>query len=347
MFKMMKISGLLSGLLMACIILLSGCAGNEDTQTPASVPTNALNPATMATDSGKPTVSSTEVPAPSTQLSVSSTQTPLPSVSASTPTTTVSPVASEIAARSVTMAKDIQTLKFDMDFEMVFGLGMGENAETMNMHETAKAAVNVPDKKMAMTMDMLMDIAQEEPQNMSAEIYLVDGWMYMKANVPEMGEQWSKMELTDELWAQQSQISSMTDFLKSPLNLESAEVETIRGIDCYVLNISPNEETLANWMAGQMQSGEGDFSPDDMGISQMFQNFTVKEWIAKDTYLPVRQQIAMKFDRASVEPQATPNLLDQMAMEIKATIDYYDYNQAVNIQLPPEALNAQELMQEE
>jgi hypothetical protein len=348
MFKTTNVGRLLLFSLIAFTLLFGGCAGNVESpastdMSPYNTTTGNLDPtptAIITNTQSTPIVGTTGIPATSTaQLTPATGTTPTP---VPTKPSTSLPV-QDIARETVVATKNLTTLRFDMDFTMVFGLGVGEEMESMNMHQIARAAINIPDKKMVMTMDMVIDMAEEGKQNMSAEIYTVDGWMYMRANVPYEGDQWSKMKLTDDVWAQQSQLSSMSDFLKSPAYLELSGSEIIRGIDCYVLSVSPNEESLADWMSGQMPTRDSSLSLDNLGISQLNDNFTVKQWISKDGYLPVRQTIAMKFGGSSPTPTAAPDIFDQMAMEINATIDYYDYNNTVSIELPPEALNAPEL----
>jgi hypothetical protein len=190
-----------------------------------------------------------------------------------------------------------------------------------------------------MAMDMIMEIPNQGQQNMSVDIYTVNGWMYMKADVPGIGNQWTKMKLTEEVWAQQSQLSSMTDFLKSPINLELFGSENVKGVDCYVLSINPDMKSLSSWMAGRMQSGQSSMDLSSLGTSEMFQGFTVKEWIAKDSFRVAKQQIRIKLN-----PTSEPGINSSTNMDIQAVLTYYDYGKPVAVQLPAEALNAEELV---
>jgi hypothetical protein len=229
-----------------------------------------------------------------------------------------------------------------MEYSMTFDLGSAEQPQIMNMQQIATGAVNIPEKELSITMDMVIDNPDQGNQDMSVNIYFTDGWMYMNANIPGGSGMWTRMKLMDEMWAQHSQISSMTGFLESPVNMELAGSETINGVDCYTLSINPEAESITNWMNG-LQGGQNGVNFEDMGISQMFENFIIKQWISKNNYLPVKQQITMKIDMTDEESDSTSGMFEQMSMEMDATLVFYDYNKPVDIKLPPEALNAMEI----
>jgi len=209
------------------------------------------------------------------------------------------------------------------------------------------SSVDLISKKMVSVIDMTLEMPGESPQQMTGEIYLMDGWMYMKAAVPGGGDQWTKMKLTDSLWAAQSQFTNMTDFLKTPTDLEIAGSENIDGVDCYVINIVPDTEALMNWTMGQMQAMQGQSSLQGMDLSKILEGFLVKEWIAKDSFSIVRQQIDLSLDMASVMPTSPTNSASQMSMEMSALLNYHDYGEQVDIQLPTEAVTAREMVVEQ
>ncbi len=310
--------------------LLTGCSKNPASTTPI------INSTNVSAISSATNQSTAAVPAGSTVTSLASDKT--------TTATTNPPkvlTAEEIATNSIVATGKMNSLKFNMDFSMSFTLLMEDVPVTMTMQQTATSSVNIPDMKMGMIMDMVMEIPNQGTQNMAAEIYLTDGWMYMKANVPGVGDQWTKMKLTEELWAMQSKLSNMTDFLMSPVGLELSGSEKINGIECYVLNVVPDIASLTSWMEGQMQSGQTGIDLSGFDMSKILDNFTVKEWIAKDSYLVIKQQIGIKLDMASLDTGNSTSV-DQMKMDMSATITYYDYGKPVTIELPPEALNATE-----
>jgi len=332
MFKISRSLFIFLSLLTAVCILLAGCSKNTETAILTTTATNASN------------VSSLSVNHP-TATSVLSGSTVIVSVSPTITSASTTPskefTDQEIAANSISATAKMNSFKFDIDSSMSFTLPTEGTTTTMSMKQTATSAVNISEKQMDIAMNMVMEIPNQGTQNVTAEIYLVDGWMYMKANVPGVGDQWTKMKLTDELWAMQSKFSSMTDFLKSPVGLESTGSEKINGIDCYVLNVVPDIASLTSWMESQIQSGQTGIDLNGLDMSKILQNFTVKEWIAKDSFLVVKQQIGIKLDMSSLDSGNSIGA-NQMKMEMNVTLTFYDYGKPVIIQLPPEALNAKE-----
>jgi hypothetical protein len=319
--KKVLISGVFLVALLA--VLLSGCS-QETSQSPSGA---------SVSDSGSAALNN---PAQPLSNGVESTK---PAI---IPLKTLSP--QEIAINSLTVAEKLSTMKFDMDLNLRFDLGDGDQSHNMSIQETATGEVNIPGKEMLLLMDLNMNIPDQSMQNMAADMYLTSGWIYMKADMPGAGAGWIKMKLTDELWTQQSRMTSMTEFLKSPLNVEQLGSENIRGIDCYVLSITPDMKSIYEWMAGQTFAGQSGMDPANLNMSPSTGDFKIKEWISKTDYLVTRQQIGIKFNvskgSTTTAPSGTQN---KIAMDMSALLDYYDYGKPVVIQLPPEALNAQEM----
>lgn len=325
MVKTGKISGVVT-ILLATILLFAACAND----TSSVKPTDIQSPTTH--NSANPSGTESVI------------QTPVVS------TTTARPV--ETTAEGITLnvmaaIQDMKCFKYDMEFSMSLTMPFEGTIKTMTMKNTAMSSVDLISKKMVSVIDMTLEMPGESPQQMTGEIYLMDGWMYMKAAVPGGGDQWTKMKLTDSLWAAQSQFTNMTDFLKTPTDLEIAGSENIDGVDCYVINIVPDTEALMNWTMGQMQAMQGQSSLQGMDLSKILEGFLVKEWIAKDSFSIVRQQIDLSLDMASVMPTSPTNSASQMSMEMSALLNYHDYGEQVDIQLPTEAVTAREMVVEQ
>jgi|WetSurMetagenome_2_1015567.scaffolds.fasta_scaffold12285_1 hypothetical protein len=264
------------------------------------------------------------------------------SSSSTTERKTISP--DEIMVNSLTTAEKLSTLKFDMGFKMNFDFEERGQSQNMSMQEIATGEINIPGKEMVLLADLNMNIPNQSLQNMSADMYLTGGWIYMKANIPGAGISWKKMKLTDELWRQQSRMTSMTEFLKSPINVEQLGSENIRGLDCYVLSITPDMKAVSEWMAGQTFAGQSGMDPARLNMSPSMGDFKIKAWISKNDYLLAQQQIGIKFNLSSGNTAAaTPDTPGQITMDMDALLNYYDYQKPVVIQLPSEALNAREM----
>ncbi len=257
-------------------------------------------------------------------------------VAPTSPTTrSASMTVEEIAARSIKASQGLTTVGFDLDFSMSMDLPtMG----TMNMHQTGSGRVDIADKEMDLAFSMTMDIPNQGKQSGTGEMLTKDGWLYMKAVVPGTADQWTKMKLTDELWAAQNRLTSTTSLLNSPVGLEVSGSEAVGGVDCYVLSINPDMASLSNWVSGQTQTGQSAPSISGSDLSKALDSFTVKEWIRKDTMLPAKALVQVKLDKTSAGTSTTTS------MQMSVAVTFTDYGKSFDVTLPAEALNAKELV---
>ncbi len=297
------------------------------------------NQASPSTPSFTTTTSSLESVAPSSITSTAMGSTAKAIALTPSPVVSASSTADEIAAKSITAIAKIQSFKFSMDFAMSSDFPIGGQTSTMTIQQTATGSVDILNKEVAMNADMGLEIPSQAQQNVSAAIYIENGWIYTGTTMTGGVEQWSKMDLTDDRWAAQSQISSLTGFLNSPISLDLVGSENVNGTDCYILSINPDANSLTSWMQGQMQSEQASINLNSTDLSQMLQDFTVKEWIAKDSYLPVKQQIGVNLNTSAIQTTDSADST-QMNVNMNATLTYSDYGKPVSIQLPPGAANA-------
>jgi hypothetical protein len=131
--------------------------------------------------------------------------------------------------------------------------------------------------------------------------------------------------------------------------LRAADIEVLNeerreNIHCYVIKITPDLAELFQLMISQMQGSLGEMSSSEFGqISKMFDDYSVKMWIEKDTYHVLFADVTMKIE-------ATPEMIgeydEEGLLSIIATMSMkaYDYNEPVEIVLPAEAEEAEEDM---
>ena len=285
------------------------------------------------------TTSSFESAAPSSITPTATGPTAKNIISTPPPVVSASSTAEEIAAKSIAAIAKLQSFKFSMDFAMSSDFPIGGQTSTMTIQQTAAGSVDTLNKEVAMNADMGLEIPSQAQQNVSAEIYIENGWIYTGTTMTGGIERWSKIDLTDEMWAAQSQISSLTGFLNNPISLALVGSENVNGTDCYILSINPDANSLTSWMQGQMQSEQANVNLNSTDLSQILQDFTVKEWIAKDSYLPVKQQIGVNLNTSAIQTTGSADGT-QMNINMNVTLTYSDYGKPVSIQLPPGAVNA-------
>ncbi len=263
-----------------------------------------------------------------------------------TPTTTQPPKtlsAQEIASNAVDTSTKIDAYKLDMNMSMTVEVSGGTSPGKLTILQNVVSFVNNANKEMKLTTNMKLDIPGQGKQDMSIEIYVVSGWMYMKMSLPQVGEQWVKMKLTDELWASQNQISQQVAFIKTATEVTSLGTEKVDGTDCYVLQVKPNMEALVKWVLSQSQQQQTGIDLSKLNLSKLFKSFSIKEWVAKDSFLPMKEDIGVLMEMRPEDVGATAKDFEKMTMDISGQLKFYDYGKRVPVELPQGASKALEM----
>ena len=234
------------------------------------------------------------------------------------------------------------TVKMDMDMAMTVAVKGGDEPGEITMVGDGTGAMDMANQEMQMTMNMTVDIPELGEQEMATEYYLVGGWMYTGVDVPELGTQWVKMELSEEMWQQQSQVEQQIELLKTAVKIKSLPDETVNGTDCYVFEVVPTMEALGELLSQQV-SGMGGMDLGGFDLADLFKEMSVKYWIAKDSYRVMKEEIDMVMEMSPADVGATEADFEKMTMDINIGQRLYDYNQPVFIDLPEEALDAEEM----
>jgi hypothetical protein len=251
------------------------------------------------------------------------------------------PSAQEIVDGVMQSLDDIRTHQFDMDMTMdMAGEGEGETFE-MTMVMDGSGALDFDNSEMRMDMTMSMTMPDESEMDMGTAIYLIGGMVYMLMEIPEMEPMWIKSEMPEGYWEEMSQVQTQIELLEVA-QVEVIGSERIGGIDCYVLQVTPDLEQL--WQMVMQQAEMAGEMPDVTGelLQEMFRSFSVEQWVAKDTYFLAKVEIDMAME-LTPEAMGFPGEEGIMTMDIAMSILTYNYNQPVSIVLPPEAEEAIEM----
>ncbi len=246
--------------------------------------------------------------------------------------------AQEIIDGVINSLDDIRTYQFDTDMTIdMAGEAEGEAFEgTMVMDSSG--AFDLENRQMRMDTTMSLAMIGEDEMEMGTEMYLIGDMMYMLMEYPEMEPMWMKSEVPEEYWEEMNQVESEVELLKAAQG-ELIGSEMVGGIDCYVLQLTPDLEHLWQFYIQQAQvTGE---VPDitEESLREIFQSFSVKQWIAKGTYFLTKAEIDMAME-FTPEEMGYPEEEGIMTMDIAMSFLGYDYNQPVSIVLPPEAEEA-------
>jgi len=237
----------------------------------------------------------------------------------------------------------VRTYQFDMDMTMDIAAEIEGESFEATMAVGSSGALDIENGQMRADMTMNMAAPEEDEIKMEMEMYLIGDMMHVMMDVPEMGPTWVKSEMPEGYWEDANQVKAQIEFVEVS-QVEVIGSEKVRGVDCYVLQLTPDVKQL--WQMVMQQAavtGEEMLPPvAEEFLQEMFRSFSVKQWIAKDTYFLTKTEADMALE-------LTPEAMGYPEEEGVATIDIamsllaYDYNQPVSITLPPEAKEATEV----
>lgn len=239
------------------------------------------------------------------------------------PTSTQSTTAGQIVAAMQAAEAEIHSLQFEAQMDMMSGA----------MAYDMDASIDLSSGKMYMRAEM----TQLLPERMEAdvELYVIGDWVYTKVEQsgmpPEMSgwvRQWSPGYLEQQDIASQ-QVDLLTDFV----DLKLLGTEVVNGIECYKLRATPDMGKIWSLAGSQLGMGELNADLEDVveDVEDMITDFYVLEWIAKDTYFPVKFMMGMTMT------------LEGESFDVTMTGLIHHINEPVTIELPPEAADATEV----
>jgi hypothetical protein len=252
------------------------------------------------------------------------------------------PSAQEIIDGVIESFDNIKTYQFDLDMTMhATGKEKDEAVEhTMTMNNSGTLDFDNLQMKVALS-------GGSDDEMMKVEMYVIDGMMYAKPEAPGEEPMWIKSKAPAEAWGSLSGVSGLNNYQAL---LQTAQVEVIgsdrvEGIDCYVLKLTPEMgELYQTAMDPTGGGGTGQVLPPvpEELLQDIFRNFSVKQWVAKDTYFLMKVEIDMALE---TPPDLLEYLNEEGVKSVDITISFlaYNYNQPVTIVLPSEAEEAIEM----
>ena len=250
----------------------------------------------------------------------------------------------QIVADAAIATEGVDTTRFDMNMLMVMDMIAEGEPVRMTIGVDGTGAVDNTGREMRMIMDMDMDIPELGEQEMATDVYVVGGWMYMKLDVPVIGEQWMKMALTEEIWQSQSQVDPQIELLVSATEVRLLGSENIRGVPCYVVEIVPEMGILGNLLSQQQgMTGMEGIDLGQLNLADLFKEMSVKVWIAEDSHFLAKSEINVLIEVSAGDVGGAEGDFEEITLDMTVGMELYDYNQGVSIELPEAALQAVEM----
>jgi hypothetical protein len=278
------------------------------------------------------------------------------------------PSAEEIIEGMNQAVADVRTGEFDMEMTMDVDAKVEGESGNANMEMDASGVIDIENSQAQMAMTMHEEATGEEDMDMEAEVYLVDNTLYfltdalgMMTDAFGMGPTWMKLDISEMeglpegYWEQADLLEPQEELLEfQPELLEALEIEVtgserVDGIDCYVLESNPDMERLWQIVMEMYKTTELEMPdmtdmPEDFEdyLDEMFDSFTEKLWVAKDSYLPMKVEVEVTME-FTAEEMGSPDE-GEVAADLFMSMLIFNYNQPVSIELPPEAENAIDIM---
>jgi hypothetical protein len=252
----------------------------------------------------------------------------------------------QILADTITSTLNVYTYKFEMSMTTDMETTGGTQAGKLNMVMNVSGAYDQTNKNMQMTMDMNMESDfpefEEEMQDMSVEMYMVEESMYMKMDMPMVGEQWLKMPVSEEMTEayNSDMVGDQLKMLEGAGKIEFLRYEVVDGADCYVFKLVPDMQKIMDWVGQQPVTGAELDSGSISNIADVFKDLTYTIWIARDSKLTQKMDANILMEFNAEQYGAESGEFDGMRMNMVMGMRMYNYNKPVSIILPEEAEDA-------
>jgi len=246
-----------------------------------------------------------------------------------------------IVANAAAAATDINTGKADMDMSISMNRVGGAEPMEVTMVADGTSAVDKVAEEGQVVMNVHLKSAQME-RAVTWKYYVVGEWLYVGAEVSGQGQGWEKGKKAKwayDMWWLETGAGQQIKLLTTVTEIKYLGSEAVNGTDCYLLEITPSMEVAANFISQQLQ-----FIDPDIGEfgADLLKEISVKQWIAKDSYLLMKAEVSALLEMRPEDVGATEDDFEKMTIDMDIGARYYDYNQPVDITLPPEALEAEE-----
>ncbi len=250
------------------------------------------------------------------------------------------PSVDEIVDDVIQALYGVDTYQYDMEINMNIAGVVDDEEGNVTIYIDSSGTVDNINRRMWIetVFAIEMTIPEEEEMVVGMEMYLIGNDAYMLIEAEDETLPWVKERMPVGSWSEMAKVDSEVALL------ETAEVtligsEKIRGIDCHVLQMVPDEEKLFE-MISQEASIQGEQLPilTEELFEELIKNALVKQWVGKDTFFPAKMEVVM-------EAEVTPDIVGDegegtLTVKLTMTSFTFNYNKSVNIELPTEAEEA-------
>ncbi len=243
------------------------------------------------------------------------------------------------------LTASFNTVSFDTEMPMTVEIKGGDDPGTIIVDKSGTGFRDMVNQAMRSMAYIDLSVPGEGSRDWETEIYIVDGWIYSGVSVPDEGEEWLKTELTDSIWWQHDQLAPYLELLGTASDIDYKGTEIVNGVECYLFELEPDIDILSALVA-EATAFLTVMNLSGLNLPEFYQEFSVKEWVAKDNYLLQRAEIEVSFEVRPEDIGGTGDDFDKLTIDVGMTLRCYDYNQPFTVVLPPAALDAEEYVPE-
>jgi len=234
-----------------------------------------------------------------------------------------------------TMAAQADVESFQLDATITVDVQSPEADASISAN--ADCALDLKDKEIEAIASVAMSIPGMT-MNVEMEAYAVDGYIYMMTSMFGQ-EEWTKQAIPAETWQTIENSQGQIDSLLEAVEAEIVKEESLNGIDCYVLALTPDLDQLQQALLEQPGMGEQLAQMPD--LDSMVQKMTFKIWVAKDTYFLMKAIVNMTLVM-DAEAMGMPAGEGTATIELSLQMAAHDYNEPISVELPAGAATATE-----
>jgi len=243
--------------------------------------------------------------------------------------TTVS--ADEVIQNALAAQADVDSSHVEITLDATVQGTVSDQALDISLDGGANADIDWANKKMQSHLGMTMAYGTMSFQ-MSADMYAVDNVSYTQWTMLGTTDNWTKSALPMDFWF----TPDSEEFIDSILEVAEAESlpsEKVGGINCYVLQLTPDIEAIQQMLSEQFPE-----EAEMPNMEDIITNLSFKVWVAKDTSFVTKIEIELS---ANIPAEVMGTTGTGMDITFNITIEASDFNESVSIELPAEAQNAE------
>ena len=238
----------------------------------------------------------------------------------------------ELIEGAIAAARDIETYQFDMNTGTDMSGEMGdEEIEAGHSSIEDAGVVDNINRRIQIETSTEHELPPEGAiERHSRATYLIGDVIYIKQPIP--GVEWTKREMRG-LWDREDQMRQQVELFKAS-EIDRIDTETINGIPCYAVELIPSLEKLWEIMRPT------EFEAEPLDLEQVFKSVSLNQWYAEGSFLPVKAQLEVTMLLGSENfdlPEDTMMVTGEITYNLARIVVFHHYNEAVSIELPPEA----------